>query len=157
MFHSDYYISLFVSFIDIPMSLGNLFQRVVAIILLVYSLLTLPMKVPGVVAGLALYLALLLAFIYSFSNIYVEHGITSGGDVTHDRYNALYFSIVTWTTLGYGDFHPTPDARIWASFEALLGYVFMGILVGLTVVLLTPVKSQFWGKTPARKPHQKPK
>ena len=113
------------------------------------------MKVPSVVVGLVLYLLLLSPFIYCFSNIYVEHGITSGGDVTHDRYNALYFSIVTWTTLGYGDFQPTPDARIWASFEALLGYVFMGILVGLTVALLTPVRNRWLPKLPARKPHQK--
>jgi len=31
MFHSYYYISLFVSFFDIPVSLGNLFQRIASI------------------------------------------------------------------------------------------------------------------------------
>ncbi len=140
---------------DVGWHLFAILALVGAIVLLVYILLTLPMKLFGIVVGLAGYLVLLLTFIYCFSNIYVEHGITSDGEVTHDQYNALYFSMVTWTTLGYGDFQPTPDARFWASFEALLGYVFMGILVGLTVALFTPVKSQFSGKTPARKPHQK--
>ncbi len=31
MFHSDDYISLFVSFFDIPVSLGSLFQRIASI------------------------------------------------------------------------------------------------------------------------------
>lgn len=127
---------------------------VVAILLFVYTLLTLSLRIRGIVVGLSVYLILLLVFIYCFSNIYVEYGIASDHHVTHDQYDAIYFSTVTWTTLGYGDFQPTPNARIWASVEAFLGYVFMGILVGLTVALLVPEKSRFWGKRPARKPHQ---
>jgi len=35
--------------------------------------------------------------------------------------DSLYFSLVTFTTLGYGDFHPIGAMRFLASFEALLG------------------------------------
>lgn len=45
--------------------------------------------------------------------------------------DALYFSVVTWTTLGYGDFKPLPDYRLFAALEALLGYVYMGLIVGI--------------------------
>jgi Ion channel len=47
--------------------------------------------------------------------------------------DAAYFSVITWTTVGYGDLTPTPDLRLIAATEALLGYVFSGALVGLLV------------------------
>ena len=48
-----------------------------------------------------------------------------------DYVDALYFSIVTWTTLGYGDFQPTGAFKLFAAIEAVYGYVFLGLLVGL--------------------------
>ncbi len=44
-------------------------------------------------------------------------------------WNCLYFSIVTFTTLGYGDFQPAPPIRLLAGLEALMGYVFLGFVV----------------------------
>jgi len=102
----------------------------------------------------------LLVSIYCFSNIYIERGIitddpvTHDSYITHDSYDAIYFSIVTWTTLGYGDFRPTPDARAWAAAEAFSGYLFMGILVGLIIGLLIPRKSEFSGRAPHLTPRQ---
>lgn len=43
---------------------------------------------------------------------------------------AIYFSIVTFTTLGYGDFQPVVGLRLIAATQALLGYLFLGLLVG---------------------------
>ena len=43
--------------------------------------------------------------------------------------DALYFSVVTFTTLGYGDFQPAVSARLLAAIEALLGYVYLGLMV----------------------------
>ncbi len=66
-----------------------------------------------------------------FALVYTEFGIMdSNSIVIKDFVSALYFSIVTWTTLGYGDFKPTADVRFYAAAEALLGYVYMGILIG---------------------------
>lgn len=44
---------------------------------------------------------------------------------------ALYFSTVTWTTLGYGDFQPAADLLLLAAFQAVLGCGFLGLLVGI--------------------------
>ena len=55
------------------------------------------------------------------------HNVPLKGDFTA----SLYFSIVTWTTLGYGDFSPEHNIRIIAALQAMLGYVSMGVFVGL--------------------------
>jgi hypothetical protein len=60
------------------------------------------------------------------------YGITYDDElVIGDWYNSIYFSIVTWTTLGYGDFSPPEGLRLVAAFEAIVGYLYMAILVGL--------------------------
>ena len=46
-----------------------------------------------------------------------------------DFMTSLYFSIVTFTTLGYGDAHPVKVTRFLASTEALLGFVFYSSFV----------------------------
>ena len=53
-----------------------------------------------------------------------------------DMVTCLYFSIVTFTTLGYGDFAPTANVRLLAALEAILGYVFLGLLIGTTMSYL---------------------
>ncbi|MEN0001153.1 MAG: potassium channel family protein [Pseudomonadota bacterium] len=77
--------------------------------------------------------------IFSYAHIYLEHGITTqhlqaGSQtrrLTGEAYvESLYFSVVTWTTLGYGDLAPAPRVRLLAAFQALLGYTSMGVLVG---------------------------
>ena len=48
------------------------------------------------------------------------------------RFTPYYFSIVTFTTLGFGDVHPLNLAgEIWLAFEVLLGYVMLGGLIGI--------------------------
>lgn len=44
--------------------------------------------------------------------------------------NSLYFSVVTITTLGYGDLTPvTTPAKLWAMIEVVLGVVLMGMFL----------------------------
>jgi hypothetical protein len=48
--------------------------------------------------------------------------------------DALYYSTVTITTLGYGDVVPHGFFRAFAATEALLGFIFLGLFVsGLTL------------------------
>lgn len=61
-------------------------------------------------------------------------GVTSYGD-------ALYFSVITWTTVGYGDIRPSPDARLMTGIEALFGSIYMGIFISYVVSKLIAVKS----------------
>jgi voltage-gated potassium channel Kch len=56
---------------------------------------------------------------------------------------ALYYSVVTLTTLGYGDVTPvTTAARMTAALEAMVGQVYLVVLVarlvGLNVSQTTP-------------------
>lgn len=77
------------------------------------------------------YAGLMVLCILVYKDIYLELGVidSSDGKNVHDMNDLLYFSIVTWTTLGYGDFRPSPDARLFAASQAILGYVYMSILV----------------------------
>jgi len=46
---------------------------------------------------------------------------------------SLHFSVVTFTTLGYGDFEPKPFYRLYADGEALMGAALLAVfIVGLT-------------------------
>jgi len=54
--------------------------------------------------------------------------------------HALYFSIVTMTTLGFGDIHAAPDSplgQVLLSVQVLLGYVMLGALVTRFAILFT--------------------
>ncbi|WP_424833346.1 ion channel [Ruegeria sp.] len=46
---------------------------------------------------------------------------------------ALYFSVVTFTTLGYGDMQPSPSFRLYAGYQAVLGYMYLGMIVGVAI------------------------
>ncbi len=44
--------------------------------------------------------------------------------------DTVYFSAVTFSTLGFGDFSPKPPARMFAAIQAILGNLHLGIIVG---------------------------
>ena len=49
---------------------------------------------------------------------------------------ALYFSIVTFTTLGYGDISLGEDWRLLASFEAATGIIIFGWSTAIVVAVV---------------------
>jgi hypothetical protein len=71
----------------------------------------------------------------SYALAYRYVGLIDGDKVTHEPITCLYFSIVTWTTLGYGDVRPSPDARLLAASEAVVGYIWMGAYIGMLSAL----------------------
>ncbi|NOU49996.1 hypothetical protein HG263_05525 [Pseudoalteromonas sp. JBTF-M23] len=79
-------------------------------------------------AALILFISLNIVL---FANYYYNTGLSFKGDIVNDFNISLYFSIVTWTTLGYGDVLPHDSNRLIASIQALVGYVYMAILIGL--------------------------
>jgi hypothetical protein len=47
--------------------------------------------------------------------------------------DALYLSIITWTTVGYGDLVPCAGSRWISAAEALMGYLVMALLISAVV------------------------
>ncbi|HBQ37008.1 MAG TPA: two pore domain potassium channel family protein [Rhodobacteraceae bacterium] len=66
-----------------------------------------------------------------FGLIYLQTGIVSDDGVQHLALDAVYFSAVTFSTLGYGDFAPDQSARLVAAFQAILGNLHLGMVVGV--------------------------
>lgn len=62
-------------------------------------------------------------------------------DVFHDLESALYFSIVTFTTLGYGDITLSPEWRILASFAAVDGLIVFGLNTAFLVEFTSRLRS----------------
>jgi hypothetical protein len=72
-----------------------------------------------------------VAVIY-YALLYKQLGLLEGEKPVTDPLDFLYFSIVTWTTLGYGDIRPAAAAsKLFAASEALYGYSFMGLYIAL--------------------------
>ncbi|WP_108046123.1 ion channel [Bosea sp. 124] len=66
-----------------------------------------------------------------FALIYLELGIYESGrpDSPIDFLDAIYFSVVTWTTLGYGDILPHKSARAAVVAEVALSSIVMAMLM----------------------------
>jgi hypothetical protein len=44
----------------------------------------------------------------------------------------IYYSIVTFTTLGFGDIYPKPGwLQFWVALEVILGYIMLGGLISI--------------------------
>jgi hypothetical protein len=75
----------------------------------------------------------------TYALAYIYLGVIDGDKEVRNPMTCLYFSIVTWTTLGYGDVRPTANARMVAASEAVLGYLFIGVYVGILSVLFRQI------------------
>ena len=102
---------------------------------------------PWRVIRFALIIIFLFAVILNFSgivnsdstNLIIEFIKKSQGDEYTIRYlgpvlgsflNCLYFSVVTFTTLGYGDFQPAVGlSRFFVSLESIIGAITMALFV----------------------------
>jgi hypothetical protein len=95
-------------------------------------------------------LSLCFQLILMFASTCMLCGILDGEHITPIRSPAkcLYFSIVTWTTLGYGDYKPSETLQMWAAIEALIGYLFMALLVAVLVQTISfrenDPPSEYW-------------
>jgi len=71
-----------------------------------------------------------LAGLVSNGEVFSAFTSNSRYELTYNFLNALYFSVVTFTTLGYGDILPLGISKFFAAIEALLG----GFVLALFVV-----------------------
>ena len=63
---------------------------------------------------------------------------------------ALYFSMVTFTTLGYGDVTLSTDWRLLSSFEAANGIIMFGWSTALVAAFIQRLASERHGEHPDR-------
>ncbi len=76
----------------------------------------------------------ILAFAVLFRNIGIHDGTTCiKPSVAVD---AIYFSAVTFSTLGDGDFKPCAFGRLFAASEAIVGNLHLGMIVGAAFFLV---------------------
>jgi hypothetical protein len=106
-----------------------------------------PASVGGALVGMFLAMLVLL-FIYA--DIYLASGLVVDASATPlaSRSDALYFSIVTWTTLGYGDLVPTGICRLVAASEALVGNIYLGIFIALGFYFISDARKNSDAQAP---------
>ena len=75
------------------------------------------------------FLTFLICQIFIFAIMYKATGLTSTRPTDNIAY--LYFSVITLTTVGYGDITPTDAGRIVAMIQSLSGYIYMGVFIGI--------------------------
>jgi len=89
--------------------------------------------------SLYLMLAMFWFAVYNLINVlrphsFLEVGLNNSAIEHIPRATFLYFSLVTLTTLGYGDIVPiSPPARIFAAMEAATGVLYIAITVARLV------------------------
>ena len=80
--------------------------------------------------GLGLAMPLLLMFIL----VIIVLGQIVGRRESWNRFDSLYWSFITATTVGYGDFRPVQkSSKLLSIMIAFVGLMFTGIIVALTI------------------------
>ena len=82
-----------------------------------------------------LLLGLLWFSLYCAIDTYYPGSILQGGSMlTHREDQLLYFSLITLSTIGYGDIVPVdPEVRMLAALEGLIGVLYIAITVAILV------------------------
>lgn len=76
-----------------------------------------------------------LVFVALYAGLFALTGLRSNDMVvTGDFGLALFFSVITWTTVGYGDVTPAgPFSQFVAGVEALNGYLVMAVFIAALI------------------------
>jgi voltage-gated potassium channel Kch len=78
-----------------------------------------------------------LIIILAFGLIYNEFGLSDHYDKRiESRFDAIYFSFITWTTVGFGDITPRSRlTKVFVVYEAMFGYLMLGVALSQFQVL----------------------
>ncbi|PKG82013.1 potassium transporter Kef [Colwellia sp. 75C3] len=100
-------------------------------------------EAPLRIIGLSLAIIFICAIIYAFTGLSFGGNIQAiSGDLTLTEntslfFSSLYYSVVTFTTLGYGDFTPVGISRAIAAIEAFTGSFTIALFVVVFVKKMT--------------------
>jgi multidrug transporter EmrE-like cation transporter len=109
-----------------------------------------PVNQDKILGAICVYVLIAIIFSFVYEVIYIldsnaiHLGVIHGDATTPQQFWVFtYFSFVTLTTLGYGDVFPiTPVARSMATLEAVLGSLYLAILVARLVSLTDAVPTR---------------
>jgi hypothetical protein len=82
----------------------------------------------------------LYAAAFSVCETHLQLGVIAG-DLQGGLLDVLYFSITTYTTLGFGDLYPLGPLRLIAGIESLNGLVLIGWSTSFTYLSM----EKLWG------------
>lgn len=92
-------------------------------------------KLVLLVTGVSLaVLGVVTAGVWTWAIVYLALGVTGTLEA------AVYFSLVTYTTVGFGDIVPGPEWRVLAAMEGANGFLTFGLLTALLVEALRQVR-----------------
>lgn len=106
---------------------------VISIIILVYSYFIKSSRKYDILYFVS---AFVIGLIFRFAEAYSKLGIT--GQQSENAYlDLIYFSAITMSTVGYGDFQPCPIARPLALLQGVLGVILFPVVVAVVLNTLS--------------------
>ena len=81
---------------------------------------------------------MLVAFGAVYQHLGMMDNSRAGSPMVNEFWTGVYYSVVTFTTLGYGDFYPKGIARALAGMQALTGYLVLAILASTAASVISP-------------------
>lgn len=125
---------------------GSMFLGVcliVHIVLLAWCIHVLERPMPklrnrgGIVQGVFLVSIALAIIVFAHTlQVWLWAAVWIVYDILFDWNSAVYFSLVTYTTLGYGDIVVGPEVRIFATFASVTGLLCFGLSTAFLVALM---------------------
>lgn len=117
---------------------ANLVLMMAAVLILLYSMGTIIrlkelLRSKNIVTFILSYTAFIMAIILLFSGAYLANDSMfkeNGHEKTLTFEETVYFSVITFTTVGYGDISPRGINRVIASIESLMGVILNIAFVG---------------------------
>jgi len=100
-------------------------------------------EAPLRIIGISILIILVCAVLYTFTGLNYQGTILAYSSVQSTEQNfgfflsCIYYSVVTFTTLGYGDFTPVGLSRAIAAFEAFTGSFTLALFVVVFVKKMT--------------------
>ena len=81
---------------------------------------------------------LVLAFAWEYQMLGLIDNTAPDQPVVHSFTSSVYYSIITLTTVGYGDFYPVGPGRALAAIQGITGYIILGLLASSVASIISP-------------------